>query len=289
MLDWVITDQYRKKGKDQSPILWGDLDRTKARVFWAPPSCFRTFTLGAVLNEVSRREGNLFFRKVGPLTAAETERVLAPILLPTPASAPAPATKEKEKEPVPTSLSRPASLSGESHDTDVPRWEPASDGEPPSTSSSSSASAASPARSSSSSSYAEPEVDDDEEEEEELQSVEASFSSASSVPTSRSPSPLAAEVAAARMGKEEEGDDVDAPSVPSTPQLHRLRARPPSRAEAHKRLAAEAALSDVEEREGEDGDCDGGSGEDVDEKGIIPARRNLRMVGPPGRCANGRC
>lgn len=70
-IDWTMTDQYRLRSRDQSPILWRDLQVTKKRVFWAPPSSHRTFDLLTLLNEVTVQEGNLFFRKVGPLTAEE--------------------------------------------------------------------------------------------------------------------------------------------------------------------------------------------------------------------------
>lgn len=77
-IDWPVTDQYREGAKDQSPLLWHNLDDSKRRVFWAPPNSYRTFTLGNIVEQVSRIEGNLFFRKVGPLKDEEVERLLRP-------------------------------------------------------------------------------------------------------------------------------------------------------------------------------------------------------------------
>ena len=77
-IDWPVTDQYREKAKDQSPLLWHNLDDSKRRVFWAPPNSYRTFNLGNIVEQVSRIEGNLFFRKVAPLKDEEVERLLRP-------------------------------------------------------------------------------------------------------------------------------------------------------------------------------------------------------------------
>ena len=264
VIDWPVTDQYRQRGKAQSPILWGDLDTTKARVFWAPPSCYRTFTLGAVLDTVSRREGNLFFRKVGPLTEAETARVLAPLLLLPPADAAVAGEKER-------GASSSSSSSSSSIDTRAPPlWEPepalatAEDYDPASAS----------------------EDDDDEEEpgpkprkeeeelvEEEEREIEPSYSSASSVATA--PTVAAAsspDGRSARRGKEE--DVLPPASVPSTPQLQRSKRR--AEGAERKRLGATAEEGDEEE-----GEAPG--------EGVVAAARSLRMVGPPGRCAGGRC
>ena len=70
-IDWTITDQYRTCASDPSPILWQDLQLTKKKVFWAPPKYYRTFTLINIVHRVSIQEGNLFFRKVGPLSQEE--------------------------------------------------------------------------------------------------------------------------------------------------------------------------------------------------------------------------
>lgn len=238
VIDWPVTDQYRQRGKDQSPILWTDLDATKARVLWAPPSCFRTFTLAALLDGVSRQEGNLFFRKVGPLTPEETERVLAPILVPL----------HTEAEPA-TAAGRSGS-SGETNEANASQWEPVS--------SSSSASAASVA--SDSSSYLEEDGGEDEEEEKargEEKEEEEEDCSVATAPTTVSQG-RSARGAGKNAPQDDDDDDgsSDVLSVPSTP---------------HKRLAAEAALGEQHT------------------KGLVDAARSLRMVGPPGRCAGGRC
>jgi len=106
VIDWPVTDQYRAKRQAQSPLLWTDLDTTIHKVLWAPPQTYRTFTLEKVVEQVSRNEGNLFFRKVGPLTEKEIDRLIplkkvkespgppaaAPAPADVPAAAPAPAT-----------------------------------------------------------------------------------------------------------------------------------------------------------------------------------------------------
>lgn len=74
--DWPVTDQYRAKRQAQSPLVWNDLDTTIHKVLWAPPQTYRSFTLEKVVEQVSRNEGNLFFRKVGPLTEEETDRLI---------------------------------------------------------------------------------------------------------------------------------------------------------------------------------------------------------------------
>lgn len=76
--DWTVTDHYRQNRKAPSPITWTNLCTSKQRVFWAPPAFFRTFTLQAIVNNVSRREGNLFFRKVGPLSPEEVDEFMLP-------------------------------------------------------------------------------------------------------------------------------------------------------------------------------------------------------------------
>ena len=76
IIDWAVTDQYRSRAKDQSPVVWKDLDSTEHKVLWAPPRTYRTYTLATVVETVSRGEGNLFFRKVGPLTEEEIDRLV---------------------------------------------------------------------------------------------------------------------------------------------------------------------------------------------------------------------
>jgi hypothetical protein len=79
VIDWPVTDQYRKGNKESSPIIWDSLRTSKHRVAWAPPRHFRTFTLERVLKEVSKNEGNLFFRKVAALSDEEAEELSAVI------------------------------------------------------------------------------------------------------------------------------------------------------------------------------------------------------------------
>ncbi|KAM3578146.1 hypothetical protein VYU27_000242 [Nannochloropsis oceanica] len=74
--DWPVTDQYRAKRQAQSPLVWSDLDTTTQKVLWAPPQTYRSFTLEKVVEQVSRNEGNLFFRKVSPLTEKEIDRLI---------------------------------------------------------------------------------------------------------------------------------------------------------------------------------------------------------------------
>jgi hypothetical protein len=76
VIDWPITDQYRSGRQAQSPLLWEDMEATSHKVLWAPPRTYRSFTLATVIERVSRQEGNLFFRKVGPLKEAEIGALL---------------------------------------------------------------------------------------------------------------------------------------------------------------------------------------------------------------------
>lgn len=106
VIDWPITDQYRSGRQAQSPLLWEDMEATSHKVLWAPPRTYRSFTLATVIERVSRQEGNLFFRKVGPLKEAEigalfrlitdVERATAP-LAPCSARVSGYATKIKEQ------------------------------------------------------------------------------------------------------------------------------------------------------------------------------------------------
>jgi len=103
-IDWVTTDQYRTSKSDPSPILWQDLHATKRKVYWAPPKYYRTFNLISIVHKVSMQEGNLWFRKVGPLSHEETKVLYHTIILqqqvavPMTAGPPAAAGEEDEQQ-----------------------------------------------------------------------------------------------------------------------------------------------------------------------------------------------